>query len=240
MFRPPPRKVDGVEWMDRPSLPEAELWEDLANLEWLNRYGGGRRAVLRHLGRLVRRAGLARLHILDVGTGAGDIPRAIVEWARSRGLPVRVVAVERHPQILRYARAACAPYPEIFVEAADALALPFRPRSFDIALAGLLLHHLAPPDAVALLRRLDDLARHGVVVHDLVRSRRAYAGTWLAVRLLSRNRFTRTDGPLSVQRAYTVAELAALAKEAGLAGARIVRQAFFRAVLIHAQGGWPA
>ena len=50
------------------------------------------------------------------------------------------------------------------------------------------------------------MARHAVVISDLIRNRLhlalAYAG-WL----LYRSRLTRHDGPASVRRAYTVAEM---------------------------------
>ena len=41
-------------------------------------------------------------------------------------------------------------------------------------------------------------------------------GAWLTLHLLTRNRFTLHDGPLSVRRAYTLAEVRALLAEAGL------------------------
>jgi hypothetical protein len=66
------------------------------------------------------------------------------------------------------------------------------------------------------LREAARVARIGVIVNDLVRARHH----WLAARLLlgvtSRNRYTRHDGPLSVQRAYTRVELRALLAGAAL------------------------
>jgi hypothetical protein len=60
------------------------------------------------------------------------------------------------------------------------------------------------------------VARSGVVINDLRRSRLAFAGTAVAVLALSRGRYTRHDGILSARRAYTLAELDALAADAGL------------------------
>jgi SAM-dependent methyltransferase len=54
-----------------------------------------------------------------------------------------------------------------------------------------------------------------VILVDLSRSRLALAAAWLLTRLTSRNRLTRSDGVLSVRRAYTVAEAAKLAQQAG-------------------------
>ncbi len=80
----------------------------------------------------------------------------------------------------------------------------------------MLLHHLDPTVAVAVLAEMARVARRGVVVNDLVRGRLAWLGAWLLTRLRTRNRYTRYDAPLSVRRAYTVAELTALLAAAGL------------------------
>ncbi len=102
------------------------------------------------------------------------------------------------------------------LQVGDGRSLPFADRSFDVAHVSLVIHHLEPDAAVGLLREMARVARLGIVVNDLVRSRPAWIGAWLLGRLLTRNRYTRHDGPLSVRRAYTVAELTGLIASAGL------------------------
>jgi hypothetical protein len=60
------------------------------------------------------------------------------------------------------------------------------------------------------------VARLGVVLNDLVRGRPSWLGAWLLGHLLTTNRYTRHDAPLSVRRAYTIAELTALLAASGL------------------------
>jgi hypothetical protein len=67
-----------------------------------------------------------------------------------------------------------------------------------------------------MLRELRRVARLGVVVNDLDRSMPAWIGAWLLVRVASRNRYTRHDGPLSVRRAYRAAEVTPMAAATGL------------------------
>ena len=43
----------------------------------------------------------------------------------------------------------------------------------------MVVHHLEPADAVALLREMARVARLGVVVNDLVRGRLYWAGAWV-------------------------------------------------------------
>jgi hypothetical protein len=145
-----------------------------------------------------------------------------VRWARRVGRPIRVLALDRDPAALGVARAASAGYPEIAYVAGDALALPVRPAGVDLVISALTLHHLEPEPAVRALAEMDGAARAGVVVNDLERSRAGWALVWLVTRVLAKNRASRIDGPLSVRRAYTAAEVGLLCRRAGL-DARVVR-----------------
>jgi SAM-dependent methyltransferase len=83
---------------------------------------------------------------------------------------------------------------------------PFRSASFDFVLASQLLHHFPEEKIVALLGTWSRLARRAIIVSDLVRHPIAYYGIRLLTRLFTRNVMTLTDAPLSVQRAFTMAE----------------------------------
>ena len=93
---------------------------------------------------------------------------------------------------------------------------PLPRRGLHVVHSSLVIHHLEPDEARALLAEMARVARHGVVVNDLVRGRAAWAGAWALSHLATRNRYTRHDAPLSVRRAYSVAELTALLAAAGI------------------------
>ena len=76
------------------------------------------------------------------------------------------------------------------------------------------------------------MARHGLIVNDLMRSRRARLLTGIATRLLSANRLTRHDGPMSVLRGFRPEELLHMATEAGLGDVRVSLHPWFRITLI--------
>ena len=223
LWRPLPRAAGAVELLDRPA-PLHDLRECLDDVARLNVLFGGHLVTLRHVRRLLGRVPRDRVAtVLDVGTGSADVPRALVRWARRGGRRVRVYALDREVATLDVARREIAGYPEIALLAGDALALPFRPRSVDVVISALTLHHLEPGPAGACLAAMDRAARVGFVVNDLYRSRAAYALVWLATRLLARNRMSRHDGPLSVLRAYTPREMRGLCAGAGLRGVRVRR-----------------
>ena len=216
--------------MDRLDVSPAELTGSLADIARLNRIGATQ-SIRRHVAPFLAglRAG-ETLRILDVGTGAADIPLALARWARRRGHRVRIVALEVHPTILRCAALAVNGTPEVQIVAGNALEAPIRSGSVDVALCSLVLHHLPEEAVVGLFRRLVDLARLGFIVSDLRRGRLAWAAVWLATHALSRNRITRHDGPLSVRRAYSSEELVRLAARAELPDIRWHRASPFRQV----------
>jgi len=202
------RRVDDrLELLDRGVLSRRELETNLADLARLNRLPGGAAASVDAVGRLT--AG-PPARIVDVGTGAGDIPLAFARRGWS------VVALDSDPEVLAIARGRTAGVPGVEVVAGDGMRLPFDDGAFDVAHCSLLLHHFAPRAAVALLRELRRVSRAGIVVNDLRRGWLSLAATGISVALLGRCRATRHDGILSVRRAYTIAELDALLDEAGL------------------------
>ena len=222
---------DGLELLDQPAIDFAELRTSLRDIERLNRWFGGTGAIVNEIQRLVRERGLTRgATVLDIGTGGADIPRALACWGRHHGLPVRIVACDLHPQVAAIAAGLSPDHGAIALLRADALALPVLPGRFDFITCSLMLHHLAEEQVIALLAEVRELPRHALIVCDLERSRRAFAGVWLATRTMCRSRLTRHDGPLSVLRAYTLAELRALSVRAGCGEMRWLRRAGFRAV----------
>ncbi len=216
-----PRAVDARELLDA-AAPLPDLEESLRDVARLNRFFGGAWLIRAQVTQLLERVPAGRsVTILDVGTGGGDLPIALVRWARRRGRQIRILALDRNYQILTIARRFAAAYPELVFLLGDGLRLPVKPEAVDVALVSLTLHHLKPAEAAALLAELNRTARLGFVVSDLMRSRLAYCLVWLATRLFAKNYMSRHDGPLSVLRAYTPAEILALARRADLTGIRI-------------------
>ena len=186
---------------------------------------GGRAAVSFGVDLLL--AGTAphrRITLLDVGAGGGDIARFIARRAARGGIDVRPVALDRHPAAATLCRDAGLPS-----VVADAWALPLAARSVDIVVASQLLHHFRRDAAVWLVRELAGVARIGVVIADLLRSRAAAMGIWLASFALGFHGVTRRDGVTSVRRGFTAPELSDVLAAAGVRTA-VHRRPGFRVV----------
>ena len=223
------RLAHAEERLDAPVHDVAELAHSLTQVAAVNRFLGGNRAALRAIEDALPATGTIR--ILDVGCGSGDVPAEVARRLRRTGRAVRIAAVDLHPQILAIAAQRVGSVPGIRLVRADARALPFPTRAFDIALMSLTLHHFEDDAQIAVLRELGRVAR-SVIINDLERCWPNYAGArLLALTLWAGNRLTRHDGPLSVLRAFTAPELAQLGRDAGLADVRVRRRFFHRLVL---------
>lgn len=233
MVRGPARLTGVVERMDRPGVGVQELRRALAELARINRIFGGTRIVLRYL-----RPWLSRLRrpirVLDVGTGFADLPRAIVGWARRKGVALSIEALDHHAEIRALATQACADYPEIRIRAGDALGLSYPDQSFDVAFASQILHHMEGEEPIRLLHELRRVARHGVLVSDLRRGTWPCLVTSATLHLASGSPLIRHDGPLSIRRGFVPAEMLALADAAGWTTPQVFRHAFFRLALVDA------
>jgi SAM-dependent methyltransferase len=201
------------ELFDDPGADGATVVASLRDIARANRYFGGAAAAVNRLDEFFRAAPRGgELTLLDVGTGDGDIPRAALRRAGSRGIRLRVIGVERHPAAARLAGRGAALTPVV----ADARALPFRDGSVDCVLCSQLLHHFRGPAVAALIAELGRVARRGGVIADLVPSPVAALSFWLAGYPLRFHPVTRRDGFVSVLRGFTPEALRGACRQAGV------------------------
>jgi 2-polyprenyl-3-methyl-5-hydroxy-6-metoxy-1,4-benzoquinol methylase len=224
-----PRQFDPAspELMDLPQPVSRELEVDLENLTRINRNFGSYRLIRRFLARWLQTGGSYR--VLDLCTGAGDIPRVMVDWARQRNIALQIDAIDFQGATVEIAARWSAGYPEITFRRGDVLELrPAVPPPYDFVFCSLALHHFSQTDAVRILAACRGLATRAVLVADLERSRLAAAGVWLLTAVLYREPMTKFDARLSVRRAFSFSELAELARQAGWTGRRQARFALAR------------
>jgi SAM-dependent methyltransferase len=221
------RLTDAVELLDGPLDDPATLAANLRDLRRVNRWLGGVALSAAAIEALAAHRG--RLSILDVGTGGADIPLALLARAADRDRTLEIVALDSRPEVLAAAALADRSVVEtdgLTLQVADGRSLPYPDDAFDVVHASMVMHHLDRDDNIALLREMTRVCRLGIVVNDLDRSRLAWIGAWLMGHVLTGNRYTRHDAPLSVRRAYRVDEALALVRGSGLAPVRTVRSRF--------------
>ena len=149
------RSVDVEELLDGPLDDPAALGGNLRDLERVNRWLGGTALSAHGIDALA--GDRESLTILDIGTGAADIPLALLARSARAGRRLRVTGIDSRPEVLAAAvvrRPALGATAGLELHVGDGRSLPFPDRSFDIAHASLLVHHLDPTAAVALLREM--------------------------------------------------------------------------------------
>ncbi len=229
------RLTDVPELLDGPLDDPATLVGNLQDLRRINRWLGGvvlSSAAIDALA--VDRTGLS---ILDVGTGGADIPVALLARAARGDRPLRIVGLDNRPEVLAAAALADRAVTQtdgLTLQVGDGRSLPFPDDAFDVVHASLVLHHLDGDDSIALLGEMARVGRLGIVINDLHRSRLAWLGAWLIGHVLTGNRFTRHDAPLSVRRAYRVDEALELVRRSGLTPVRTIRRRFLHRYAIAA------
>ncbi len=219
------------EIMDRPDLEEGRHFHALRDLGRINFWSSSARILWAPIQQLAKQTGLHSLKVLDVASGAGDIPIRLIRKAARAGVSLQIEGGDISPRAVAYAqeRAARAKVDIRFFQI-DAFAHDL-PGSYDVVTCSLFLHHLEEEQAVKLLANLARVARRMVLVSDLVRSRSGLVAAFLATRVLSTSDVVWTDGPWSMEAAFTVDEVVALAERAGLSGATVGKRWPFRLLL---------
>jgi SAM-dependent methyltransferase len=216
-----PTRRRGVELLDDPRLDPIDRHQAQDDIRRSNIWLGGLRAALAELRAVI--APQENMVLLDVGTGLADILAGASRDVQRAGGSITTIGVDGAISLLSAARGATTG-----MVCADALALPFRDRSVDVALCSQLLHHFADADIELLLRELHRVSRHAVVVCDLRRSWLAAVGFWLISFPLRFHPITRHDGVVSVLRGFTADELRGYVAKATGATPRVSRRLGFR------------
>jgi 2-polyprenyl-3-methyl-5-hydroxy-6-metoxy-1,4-benzoquinol methylase len=212
------------ELMDDPGLAPAEHRRALAGLARLNAWSRSAAILWPTIRDLAKASGNQPVRVLDVATGCGDVPINLWRRASRARLAVEIQGCDLSPLAIaeaqRRAQEAGATV-DFFLH--DVVREPL-PRDFDIITCSLFLHHQTNADAQVLLAALARHTGHTLLINDLARGALNFVLVWLASHVLTRSRVVWYDGQQSVRAAFTPGEALALAEQAGLAGAKVVRR----------------
>jgi len=224
------RDRETTERMDAPDCDLPALHRTYAQFRVVNALVAGWQLTYRqHVRPVLRRDRLNTL--LDIGSGGGDVPRALARWAHRDGYRLQVTAVDPDPRAhawsVRQPRV-----PGVSFRQALSSDLVAEGCSFDVVTSNHLLHHLDDAQLRALLADSQQLARNRAVHSDIARSRWAHllfsAGTWA----FFPGSFIREDGLVSIRRSYTAAELRAVVPP----GWQVQQQPPWRNLVLHDHG----
>jgi 2-polyprenyl-3-methyl-5-hydroxy-6-metoxy-1,4-benzoquinol methylase len=210
------------ELMDADDLDAATYAAVVHDLAKVNTLTMARRPTLQFLKSLKR----ARLKILDVGFGDGDMLRTISRWGQRNAVKTTLIGVDLNPHSARAAKEATPATLNIDYRTGDYVDLAGD--GWDVIISSLVAHHMTHQQLVAFIRFMDAEAKAGWFVNDLHRHSFAYLGFPLLAKIMRWHPIVRHDGQLSIARSYRPAEWPAILAEAGVTGAVVARKFPFR------------
>jgi SAM-dependent methyltransferase len=218
------RRAELSEWMDEPCSYE-EFRACLRDLAAVNRLTFAYRPTRVWLDRLVARVGRGAfeqrpLHIVDIGSGQGDMLRYLARWARRRLIPVRLTGVDLNPYAARAASAFNASGVSMEWVTGDAFCFS-APEGIDVVISSLFTHHLPDAEIGRFLRWMEAEARLGWFINDLHRGRAAYELFRLLAHAARWHSFVQHDGPVSIRRSFRRADWVRYLAAAGLGDAAV-------------------
>lgn len=204
------KRVVTPELLDEDIGTPQEIHDSLLDLRGLNHHFGGFSSTAHMLRQVATTSHTRTLSFLDVAGGTGDVAQRVTHDLALQGVDIRPSVLDRSITHMNGSA------PQMRRVAGDALSLPFANDSFDVVGCNLFCHHLEPEEMISFFNEALRVARLAVIASDLRRSAfhlaAAYAG-----RLTYRSPITAHDAPASIRRAYTIPEIAAIAKRTNAA-----------------------
>lgn len=213
------------EVMDQQDLDPHRHRQALRGLDRVNRLSGTAGILWQRIRTMQPQASGARLRVLDLACGGGDVLLDLAERSHGHSIPIDFIGSDlSHTAILHATETAeRRGIANVAFSQADALQDDIAGGPYDTVYCTLFLHHLDRDNAKTLLRRMAALATQAVLIDDLRRTRLGYVLAWAGCRMLSRSPIVHVDGPSSARAAFTETEVLQIANEAGLQGASLTR-----------------
>jgi len=201
MFKRFKQRAGEEELMDDLTTGGDELREALQHLRRLNRIFGAAAPTLYGVQKIWRDAGRpAKISILDIGSGSGDVNRHLLRWAEEQEIDMHITLTDITEEACAEARLLFQDEPRIQVKQGDLFELPAS--CADVVTGTQFLHHFSADELPQVVENMLGASRLGVVINDIHRHWIAWAAVWLMAHMVSTNRYIRNDGPLSVAKGF--------------------------------------
>jgi len=213
------RRSAQSELMDDASSDIGALYRTLRHFAVINRFFSRTHVLFkRELFRDMKKRGLNRVTIADIGAGGGDFARWCVWFLRRRRVGARVLCIDNDPRVIGYLHRTCAAFPEIEIVHASALRLDTLTQRADYIVSTHVLHHFADEQIPAVIAGAFTAARYGMLFNDLVRHPMWYVFFSIVAGLFFHRSFTFKDGLTSIRKGFTRAEVSDYIERSGLTG----------------------
>lgn len=145
--------------------------------------------------------------VVDMGCGDGNMLREVAKYCRKRAIKVQLIGIDLNAEALQLAEEASVAYPEVTYQHRNILELQVADLNCDIIINTLTMHHFENKDLLVFLEKFNQLAKIGVVINDLHRSRWAYYLFKLFSLVFIKTKTAQIDGLISISKGFIKSDL---------------------------------
>ncbi len=185
------------ELLDGENIPENDLYQNLKELNTINKLLGGYAISFNALNKILIKNKLFTL--VDIGCGGGDTLKQIEHWNKKQNYLLNLVGVDLKQTCIDYSiknnstdiKFICDDYRNILNHI----------KKIDILHACLFCHHLSELEIIELIKFCN---QHNItlVINDLERNAIAYYAIKFLTAIFSKSYLVKNDAPLSVLRGF--------------------------------------
>lgn len=206
MFVDTKKRSSAPEIMDDFELEGEILKDALDKIASINQLLGGNKVTLSGIKTLIKeRPRDQEICIVDIGCGNGDMLRALAKYAGENGLKFSLIGIDANAFTIQHAESLSSAYTNIRYECKDIFKDEID--KCDILICTLTLHHFKDDELLMLMQNFIRVAKVGVVINDLHRSRLAYYLFKAICFVFRLNDMSREDGLVSILRGFKKADL---------------------------------
>lgn len=216
------KRHPGPELLDQPNIPTEDLYQNLRELAFINRWLGGHDAVWKGIKKLWKPG----VQVVELGSGGGDNLAALFEKTNGK---IVGTGIDLKSDCTAFAQKHTPSDIEFITQDYRDFGPSSQPT---LIFTSLFCHHFSSDELVDMFRWLKINASAGFVVADLHRNPVAFGAIWVLTRLFSRSYLVKHDAPLSVLRAFSRKDLTDILSSAGISSYKLQWVWAFRWVLV--------
>ncbi len=218
------------EKLDDCNLHGEPLHKALQSLEWVNRWFGNHRSVIRAVHERYKKEERP-LCIIDLGCGGGDLALAVAKSLRKNNIEFIITGIDGNANTIAYAQKKCAAFPEINFIQANILEKQFSIQPCDILISRHFIYHFPADALIDFLKNKVSAISSVIIFSELKRNRFAMCLFKFSSFLMPISKLAKEDGLLAIKRSFSKKEWLTILQQAGIDTYRLQSVPFFRILL---------
>lgn len=219
------------ELLDNDDIPTEDLYQNLRELDFINRWLGGHKVVLDGIRALLKKNRCNNsLSIMEIGSGGGDNLRETGILLNKKKIAYQLQGVDLKQDCVEFAQHQ--QNVPITYQICDYQLADTQTQKPHYIFNSLFCHHFKDEELVKMLQWMYQNSEKGFFIADLHRHALAYYSIKFLTSLFSKSYLVKNDAPLSVLRGFSREEWKTLLHQAGISHYTIQWKWAFRWLII--------